>query len=136
MKTVTDQMNEMDMKIFSLNQRLTTALARITLLESVAAAAQELVRSVVPGVDPGTERVSEPLLMVLESALDDAGYGYNETLCDECQKFPRVDGEELCRDCLDNHAEAAWERQQGECFRGGEAAGYLAEQQAERQRLK
>lgn len=40
------------------------------------------------------------------------------------------------QDRADNAAETAYERDQGECFRGTEYAGYLAGQQAEAQRLK
>jgi hypothetical protein len=60
----------------------------------------------------------------------------NETpTCDDCGMLPAItDG--LCTECYDRAAEAAWERQQedGETFRGGEAAAYEAEQQARIQR--
>lgn len=56
-------------------------------------------------------------------------------LCEDCEERPPVIGEDLCPDCRDNRAEAAYERSQdGECFRGGEAAAYEAEQQARIQR--
>jgi hypothetical protein len=55
-------------------------------------------------------------------------------LCEDCETRPPVAGEDLCPDCRDNRAEAAYERSQGECFRGGEAAAYDAEQQAKIQR--
>ena len=56
--------------------------------------------------------------------------------CMECEERAAVQGEEYCPDCRDNLAEAAWERQQedGERFRGGEAAAFEAEQQARIQR--
>lgn len=58
-------------------------------------------------------------------------------LCEDCEKRPAVAGEELCPDCRDNRAEAAYERQQeGDCFRGVEAAAYLVEQQEAARRLK
>lgn len=60
-------------------------------------------------------------------------------LCD-CGKpvCERDEYEERCEQCLENHeqnqAEAAYERSLGECFRGGEAAAYEAEQMARLQR--
>ncbi len=52
-------------------------------------------------------------------------------LCERCEERLRLPDEDYCQDCLDNMAEAAYERQQeGECFRGNEAAAYDAEQQA------
>lgn len=62
-------------------------------------------------------------------------------LCD-CGKpvAERDEFQERCEQCLENHeqnqAEAAYERSLGECFRGDEAAAYLAEQQAQARRLK
>lgn len=52
--------------------------------------------------------------------------------CEDCGERAAVTGEDYCPDCRDNRAEAAWERrcEDGECFRGGEAAAYEAEQQA------
>ena len=65
-------------------------------------------------------------------------------LCLRCQAnpvCPADDYAEHCAECLaiveENLAEAAWERsQEGECFRGGEAAAYLAEEQERARRLK
>ena len=52
-------------------------------------------------------------------------------ICETCEKREAIPGEIECDDCLSNRAEAYWERrQEGECFRGGEAASYEAEQQA------
>jgi hypothetical protein len=61
--------------------------------------------------------------------------------CGECAVSPEDDYEEHCAECLEivnqNRAEAAWESsQEGECFRGGEAAAYEAEQQERARRLK
>lgn len=48
---------------------------------------------------------------------------YDDPLCEDCGKCAPVDGEEVCKDCLDSRAEAAYERSQEEpCFRGGEWA--------------
>lgn len=56
-------------------------------------------------------------------------------LCEDCEMRLPIAGEEYCPDCRDNRAEAAYERSQGgECFRGGEAVAYEAEQQARIQR--
>ena len=57
-------------------------------------------------------------------------------LCEECEERLRMPGEDYCRDCYDKLAEAAWDRmmEDGETFRGGEAAAYDAEQQARIQR--
>ena len=53
-------------------------------------------------------------------------------LCERCEiRAVSPDCEEglYCEDCLQNMAEAAYERsQEGECFRGGEAAAYELEQ--------
>lgn len=55
-------------------------------------------------------------------------------LCEDCEKRPAVAGEDLCPDCRDNRAEAAWERAQEEpCFRGGE---WTAAQREEALRIK
>lgn len=55
-------------------------------------------------------------------------------LCERCEKQPVSPSCEeglYCDDCLQNMAEAAYERsQEGECFRGGEADAYFAEEQA------
>lgn len=51
-------------------------------------------------------------------------------LCEECQERLRLAGSDYCESCRDNLAEAQYERQQEEGFRGGEAAAYEAEQQA------
>lgn len=62
-------------------------------------------------------------------------------LCD-CGKpvCERDDFQERCEECLANHeqnqAEAAYERSLGECFRGGEYAAYIREEQAAARRLK
>jgi len=62
-------------------------------------------------------------------------------LCD-CGKpvCERDEFEERCEECLASHeqnaAEAAYERQQEEGFRGGEYAAWLAAEQAEAQKLK
>jgi len=62
-------------------------------------------------------------------------------LCECGKPVCERDGfQERCESCLENHeqnqAEAAYERSLGECFRGGEAAAYQAEQMAAWQRLK
>lgn len=55
-------------------------------------------------------------------------------LCD-CGKpvAERDEFQERCEQCLENHeqnqAEAAYEDSLGECFRGGEAAAFYAEEQ-------
>lgn len=57
------------------------------------------------------------------------------TVCDDCGERTAAIGSDYCPDCRDNRTERAWERRSnGECFRGGEAAAYLAEQQARIQR--
>ncbi len=60
--------------------------------------------------------------------------------CDGCQREKpcamQDSGEFLCEDCVQNQAEAAYERSLSECFRGGEYAAHLAEQQAQARRLK
>jgi hypothetical protein len=58
-----------------------------------------------------------------------------DNLCERCEEQPAVPdewGRQYCQDCLDALAEQAWERrmEDGEQFRGGEAAAYNAEQQA------
>lgn len=50
--------------------------------------------------------------------------------CLECEFRPAVKGEDFCQKCLDHHAEIAYERQQEEGFRGGEAEAFLQETQA------
>ena len=64
-------------------------------------------------------------------------------LCENCDERPAVvihgyweSEDRYCQSCYDALAEAAYDRQQedGEQFRGGEAASYAAEQQAEIQR--
>ncbi len=62
----------------------------------------------------------------------------SDSLCERCEKRPAVKGEEYCQDCLDNMAEAAWDRQMddGETFRGGEAEDFYREQQEKARRLK
>lgn len=97
-----------------MNETIDMPMASISLIEwlrldTVAKAAKALVESVEPGLEPHTERVSESALTALESALDAAGYG------DTRDEPPEDDGE---------------------CFRGGEAAAYLAEQQEAARRLK
>ena len=59
------------------------------------------------------------------------------TLCERCEKrpvSPLCEQGLYCENCLDNMAEAAYERDQEEGFRGCEAAAYLAEEQARIQR--
>lgn len=41
-------------------------------------------------------------------------------LCEDCERRPAVSGEDLCPDCRDNRAEAAYERQQEAFYGGGE----------------
>src|SRR6266404_5873871 len=55
-------------------------------------------------------------------------------LCEHCEERLRLPNEDYCETCRDNLAEAAYERSQGECFRGGEAAAFTAESQARIQR--
>ena len=54
------------------------------------------------------------------------------TLCEACGERPAIEGERYCSECRDGMAEAYWERihEDGECFRGSEAAAYEADQQA------
>lgn len=55
------------------------------------------------------------------------------SLCEDCLDAKPQEGSDLCASC-ENRAEAAYERSQSEGFRGGEAAAYLAEEQARIQR--
>ncbi len=55
-------------------------------------------------------------------------------LCEQCEEALRLPSSDYCEDCEQNRAEAAYERSQGECYRGGEAAAALAEEQARIQR--
>lgn len=55
-------------------------------------------------------------------------------LCERCEERLRLPNEDYCETCRDNLAEAAYERSQDECFRGGEAAAFGAEEQARIQR--
>jgi hypothetical protein len=57
-------------------------------------------------------------------------------LCERCEERLRLPNEDYCADCRDALAEATWERmmEDGEIFRGKEAEGYAAEQQARIQR--
>lgn len=65
---------------------------------------------------------------------DDREFGPDPDACEVCG----VAGDEPCKplcdceDCIDREPPEP----DGEAFRGGEAAGYLAEQQAAAQRLK
>lgn len=63
------------------------------------------------------------------------------SLCEGCGRRPAVPSDSewpcdwLCADCNEQRAERAYERsQEGECFRGGEAAAFEAEQMAKIQR--
>lgn len=42
------------------------------------------------------------------------------TLCEDCETRPPVAGEAYCQSCIDNAAEAAYERQQEAFYGGGE----------------
>ena len=55
-----------------------------------------------------------------------------DNLCERCEEREKSEGVDYCEECLDYLAEQAWERsmEDGETFRGGEAAAYNAEQQA------
>lgn len=103
-------MPELGLTFEELLTRRTTCLDRIIDeargLVAVAQAAKVLVESVTPGLDLHAESVDEAALTALEAALENAGYG---------SEPPEDDGE---------------------CFRGADAAGYLAEQQAAVRRLK
>ncbi len=57
-------------------------------------------------------------------------------LCERCEQKLRLPSEDYCQECYDLLAEQAWERrmENGECFRGGEAAAFEAEQLAKIQR--
>ena len=55
-------------------------------------------------------------------------------LCERCETNPAMHNDWLCKECLENAMEALFERSLGECFRGGEAEAYNAEQQASIQR--
>jgi tRNA(Ile2) C34 agmatinyltransferase TiaS len=57
-------------------------------------------------------------------------------LCEHCEERLRMPGEDYCRKCYDRLAEAADDRrnEDGEQFRGGEAAAFQAEEQARIQR--
>lgn len=58
-------------------------------------------------------------------------------LCERCEERLRLPNEDYCETCRDNLAEAAYERsQEGECFRGNEAAAFAAEEQERARRLK
>ena len=84
-----------------------------------------------PQMDPQTGFVNDP--QVCESRLRAPEF----PLCEDCGERYAVEGEDYCPDCRDNRAEAAYERQQeGECFRGGEAAAFAAELQERARRLK
>lgn len=58
--------------------------------------------------------------------------GDSDDVCLHCEKRQREPGSDYCGDCENELSEAAYERrmEDGECFRGGEAAAYEAEQQA------
>lgn len=83
-------------------------------LRAVAVAARELAQSAYD-VNWHTTAVDDCLLTALETALAEAGY-----------------------DMTDEEIEAALDREpsepDGECFRGGEAAAFLADEQARIQR--
>lgn len=55
-------------------------------------------------------------------------------LCEDCNECPITGLDARCDDCRQNAAERAYESDQGECFRGGEAAAYEAEEMARIQR--
>lgn len=55
-------------------------------------------------------------------------------MCDDDCGRPAAHDSDYCPDCRDNRAEAAYERSQGDCFRGGEAEAFRAEEQARIQR--
>lgn len=63
-----------------------------------------------------------------------------EDYCEKCGERIKVSPDSdwmcdwLCEECNANRAEAAYERQQEEGFRGGEAAAFEAEEQARIQR--
>ena len=42
------------------------------------------------------------------------------TMCEGCEKRSAVPGSEYCQECIDNAAEAAYERQQEAFYGGGE----------------
>ena len=53
-------------------------MSELEKLRVVAEAARKLARSVVPGLVPDLEMVSDAALVELESALDAAGYGMTD----------------------------------------------------------
>lgn len=55
-------------------------------------------------------------------------------LCEDCNERLITGLDALCDTCRENANERAYEREQSECFRGGEAEAYRAEQQARLQR--
>lgn len=57
-------------------------------------------------------------------------------LCEACEQRPAEPGETMCGQCNERAAEAAYERyvNDGETFRGGEAAAFEAEEQERIQR--
>lgn len=57
-------------------------------------------------------------------------------LCEDCNERPITGLDARCDSCRDNANERAYERQQSECFRGGEYAGWLASEQEKARRLK
>lgn len=62
------------------------------------------------------------------------GGGKFYAVCTRCEKRPALPHDEYCEECTQNMAEAAYERQQEEGFRGGESAAFTAEEQARIQR--
>jgi hypothetical protein len=50
-------------------------------------------------------------------------------LCEDCDERPITGLDARCDTCRQNADESAYERSLGECYRGSEAAGALAESQ-------
>ena len=64
--------------------------------------------------------------------------GPDYPMCEECGERAAAFASEYCPDCRDNLAEKYWTSvyEDGEAFRGNEAAGYFAELQEQARRLK
>ena len=63
-------------------------------------------------------------------------------LCDRCHERPVAESGsdawfyDCCEVCWQNMEEAAYENEQGECFRGGEAEAFYKEQHEKERRMK
>lgn len=55
-------------------------------------------------------------------------------ICERCEKREALPTDEYCEECISNLAEARYQHEQEEGFRGTEYSSFLAEQQADIQR--